>query len=94
MTVIQGCTFKNCEYGIDTSSSHDDSKSNTISVVDSFVENCTAAGIRMTRDRGSSLVLDHFSLGKGTQTAVVALDGDLLLEQSVPAGQTWVMGKM
>lgn len=48
----------------------------------------------MTRDRGSSLVLDHFSLGKGAQTAVVALDGDLLLEQSVPAGQTWVMGKM
>ncbi|KAK4217156.1 pectate lyase superfamily protein-domain-containing protein [Rhypophila decipiens] len=90
VTVIQGCTFRNCEYGIDTTASHDTNMSGTISVVDSTVEKCSA-GIK-TRD-GGSLVLDFVSVSDGSP-AVVALNGDVLLDQSVPAGQTWVMGNM
>lgn len=78
--------------------SHDSQNGGTISVVDSSVEKCSGAGIRITddKDSGSTLVLDYFTVdvGKRTPAAVVALNGDVMLKDSVPAGQTWVVGKI
>ena len=91
VTVVQGCVFRNCRYGIDMSDAIGNSVG-AVSLVDSEVEGCMAGVRTRVGDGQASVVLDNFSVkdGKG----VVSLGGDVLLGGSVDAGQTWVLGKM
>ncbi|KAI0134383.1 pectate lyase superfamily protein-domain-containing protein [Xylariales sp. AK1849] len=85
---LQDISFSNCKYGVKTTTSV-----GAISLVDSSVSNCTA-GIN-AYDSGNaqgSLILDNFETDSGT-AAVQLYSGDVLRQDSVATGQTWVMGK-
>ncbi|KAM0809029.1 putative Pectate lyase superfamily protein-domain-containing protein [Seiridium cardinale] len=87
VATFQNLTFSNCNYGINTSTSV-----GTISLVDSSASNCEAGVHAYVSGSGQgSLTLNNFQIDDNT-AAVKSLDGDVLLSESVPSGQTWVLG--
>lgn len=88
VTTIQGCSFANCNYGIDVSGVN---STGSVSVVDSSVSRCTAGiNAHVSGNGQGSLVLDGFTVSDAV--AVRASSGATLLQGSVPEGQTWVLG--
>jgi glucan 1,3-beta-glucosidase len=91
LTTIQGASFQNCNFGVDMGQS---GKAGMVSLVDSSVQACNAGvNAAVTNGAQNSLVIDGFSVGGGA-AAVKAADGSTLLQGSVPAGQTWVLGNL
>ncbi|KAI1850545.1 hypothetical protein JX266_003827 [Neoarthrinium moseri] len=89
VATFQDITFANCDYGINTSTAV-----GAISVVDSSVSNCDAGVHAFVSGGGQgSLTLENFHSDSGT-VAVKSLGGDVLLQDSVPAGQSWIMGNV
>ena len=88
VTTIQGCSFANCNYGVDMSAPN---STGTVSIVDSSVSKCTA-GVNawVSGNSQGSLVLDHFAVSDAV--AVRSSSGATLLQGSVPEGEVWVMG--
>ncbi|KAK0616110.1 pectate lyase superfamily protein-domain-containing protein [Bombardia bombarda] len=90
VTTIQGCIFNHCQWGVDMSRN---GSSGSVSIVDSSVSSCTAGvNAYVSGDGEGSLVLDNFAVSDAI--AVRSSAGATLLEGSVPAGQTWVMGNV
>jgi len=88
VSTIQGCSFTNCNYGVDMSAPN---SSGTLSIVDSSVSKCTAGVHAYVSGNGQgSLVLDGFAVHDAV--AVKSSNGSTLLQGSVPDGQVWVMG--
>lgn len=88
VSTIQGCTFTNCNYGVDMSAPD---SSGTLSIVDSSVSKCTAGVHAHVSGNGQgSLVLDGFAVSDAV--AVKSSNGSTILQGSVPDGQVWVMG--
>ncbi|KAK0720574.1 pectin lyase fold/virulence factor [Lasiosphaeris hirsuta] len=88
VTTIQGATFANCRYGVDVGR---DGSAGSVSIVDSSVSKCEAGVLAYVSGYGqNSLVLDGFDVSEAV--AVKSSAGATLLENSVPVGQTWVMG--
>ncbi|KAH8671305.1 pectate lyase superfamily protein-domain-containing protein [Xylariales sp. PMI_506] len=87
VATFQDITFSNCNFGIYTSN-----LTGAISLVDSSVDNCNA-GVNAYVSGGAqgSLVIENFQTDTST-VAVTSRDRRVLLQGSVPAGQTWVMG--
>ncbi|KAH6655747.1 pectate lyase superfamily protein-domain-containing protein [Truncatella angustata] len=89
VATFQNITFANCNYGINTSTSV-----GTISLVDSSVSNCNAGVNAYVSGSGQgSLTLDHFRTDAET-VAVKSFNGDVLLQDSVPVGKTWILGNI
>lgn len=89
VATFQNITFEGCDYGIDTSTS-----AGTISLVDSSVRNGDAGVHAYVSGSGQgSLTMDNFETDSST-AAVKSLGGDILLQDSVPAGQTWILGNV
>ncbi|KAH6649917.1 pectate lyase superfamily protein-domain-containing protein [Chaetomium tenue] len=88
VSTIQGCSFTNCNYGVDMGAAN---SSGALSVVDSSVSRCNAGVKAYVSGYGEgSLVLDNFAVSDAV--AVVSSSGSTLRQGSVPAGQVWVMG--
>ncbi|ORY68799.1 pectate lyase superfamily protein-domain-containing protein [Pseudomassariella vexata] len=88
VATFQDITFANCKYGIDMSGN----ATGAVSLVDSSINNCEAGVNAYVSGTGQgSLTIDNFQTDGGT-TAVKSSEGNTLLQDSVPAGQTWVMG--
>jgi glucan 1,3-beta-glucosidase len=88
VATIQGCSFANCNYGVDMSA---ENSSGAVSIVDSSVSKCTAGVNAYVSGNGQgSLVLDNFAVSDAV--AVRSSTGETLLQGSVPQGQVWVMG--
>ncbi|KAK4153611.1 glucan 1,3-beta-glucosidase [Chaetomidium leptoderma] len=88
VTTIQGCSFTDCNYGVDTATTN---STGTLSIVDSSVSRCTAGvNAYMSGDGQGSLVLDNFAVSDAV--AVKSSSGSTLLQGSVPDGKVWVMG--
>jgi glucan 1,3-beta-glucosidase len=88
VSTIQGCSFSNCNYGVDMGAAN---SSGALSIVDSSVSRCTAGVSAYVSGNGEgSLVLDNFAVTDAV--AVVSSTGSTLREGAVPTGQVWVMG--
>lgn len=86
---FQDITFENCLYGVDLSAQY---SVGSVSIVDSSVSSCAAGVYTYVTGTGEgSLVLDNFNVGTGV-TGVLSTTGDTLVDGSVAAGETWVMG--
>ena len=62
----------------------------TLSIVDSNSSCGTGVSTDVSGNGQGSLVLDNFQQSGGA--AVKSATGDVIYQNSVPAGQTWVMG--
>jgi glucan 1,3-beta-glucosidase len=88
VSTIQGCSFANCNYGINMGAAN---SSGALSVVDSSVSRCTAGvNAHVSGSGQGSLVLDNFAVSEAV--AVRSSSGETLLQGSVPEGEVWVMG--
>ena len=88
VATIQGCSFTNCNYGVDMSAP---GASGAVSIVDSSVSKCTAGvNAYVSGNAQGSLVLDGFAASDAV--AVISSSGKTLLQGSVPDGQVWVLG--
>ena len=82
---IQGGGIKGARYGVEI-----EDGVGAVSVVDFEVEG-VEAGVNVKGERGS-LVLDGFVVKGGDVAVRREGNGEVLLNGSVPEGQTWVMG--
>ncbi|KAK3378111.1 pectate lyase superfamily protein-domain-containing protein [Podospora didyma] len=90
VTTIQGCSFTNCQYGVDMGRNE---SAGSVSIVDSSVHKCNAGVNAFVSGNGQgSLVLDNFAVLEAV--AVKSSTGATLLEGSVPGGQVWLMGNI
>ncbi|KAH6845143.1 pectate lyase superfamily protein-domain-containing protein [Chaetomium sp. MPI-CAGE-AT-0009] len=88
VSTIQGCSFTNCNYGVDMGAAN---SSGALSIVDSSVSRCTAGVNAYVSGYGQgSLVLDNFAVSDAV--AVRSSSGSTLLQGPVPNGEVWVMG--
>ncbi|KAH8893181.1 pectin lyase-like protein [Thozetella sp. PMI_491] len=87
IATVQGASFKNCNIGIDIARS---GSAGSVSVVDTTSACHIGVSANVTGSGQGSLVLDNFAVTSGT--AVKSSTGSVVLEGSVPAGQTWMMG--
>ncbi len=87
VTTVQGCEFVNCKVGIDA---HSTDTAGAMSVVDSRMKG-GEVGVLAYVSRQGSVVLDNFMV-EGGAVAVKTDQGDVLREESVTPGETWVLG--